>query len=189
MIRRTLTLWLALNALAFVFAGQEWWQLSINTGDHLTSITGTGIDADKSISAILMFSLAALLFVAFSRGWPAIAISSLAAAATGFLAFSTFSHLVSGYIGGITAAVEKQTGIAIDAYLPEATADQVTGELQVWAWLMLATLVALLVVQVIFAVRYRTWAKALKPRSDRTKRTQAKVQTDDTISLWDSQRE
>jgi hypothetical protein len=185
--RRFLTLWLALNALAFIFAGQTWWQLQINTGDQNAMVSGTGFDADRSISAILMFSLAALLFVAFSRGWTAVVISATAAAATGLLSVATAGNFLSQNIGGISTAVEKRTGISIDPILSENIKSQITGQLQVWAWLTLITLAALVLIQLIFAIRYRGWARQAKPKSDRTKPKQSAA-AEDTISLWDNQR-
>lgn len=189
MARRTLTLWLALNALAFIFASQVWWQLTINTGDPATSVSGTGFDADKSISAILMFSLAALLFVAFSRGWTAIVISATAAAGTLLLLLTTAANFLHHNIGGITSTVEKHTGIWVDPILGSNEPSLIGGQLQFWAWLTLIVLVALCATQIVFAVKYRTWARLAKPRSDRTKPKQTKGEVDDTISLWDAQRE
>ena len=207
MARRFSLLWLVLNALAFIFAGQTWWQLQVNSGDQITVLVGTGFDSDRSISAILMFTLAAWLFVAFSRGWAAVAISAAAGAATVLLAVTTAANFGSGNIGGISSAVEKHTGIAIDPILAENMADQVTGQLQVWALLTLITLVALAGIQAIFAVRYRSWMAKAQPRGDRTKPTgsygsaskrtpAANLSPDDqtepekdTISLWDSQRD
>jgi Na+/pantothenate symporter len=179
---------LVLNALAFIFAGQTWWQLQINTGDQNTSVNGTGFDADRSISAILMFGLAALLFVAFSRGWTAVVISATAAAATALLVTVTAGNFLSQNIGGISTAVEKHTGISIDPILSENVKNQITGELQVWAWLTLVTLVALGFIQVIYALRYRVWARSAKPKNDRTKPKQNADAAEDTIALWDNQR-
>ena len=188
MIRRFLTLWLALNALALIFAGQTWWQLQIDTGDQSRAVSGSGFDADKSISAFLMFNLAALLFVAFSRGWAAVVISSLAAAASLLLVVFTTANFLSQNIGGIAGSIEKHTGISIDPILAENIYGQVSGELLIWGWLSLLTIVALAIVQVTFAIRYRGWSLKLGAKADRTKPKQTAV-LDDAISIWDSQRD
>ncbi len=189
MSRRFLTLWLALSAVAFIFAGQTWWQLQINTGDQVTAVSGTGFDSDRSISAILMFSLAAWLFVAFSRGWTAVVISAAASVATLVLIVATAGNFLSENIGGISNSVETHVGIAVDPILAENVKDQITGQLQFWGWLTLFSLVLLAGIQLIYALKYRAWARTAKPRSDRTKPRQAKADLEDSISLWDSQRD
>lgn len=186
--RRFLTLWLVLNSVALIFAGQTWWQLQINTGDQLTTVTGTGFDADRSISAILMFSLAAWLFVAFSRGWTAVVISAAAGTASLLLIATTVGNFLSENIGGISSNIETHTGIAVDPILSENVKDQITGQLQIWSWLGLLSLILLAGIQLIFAIKYRGWARIAKPRGDRTKSKQESVAADDTISLWDAQR-
>jgi cobalamin synthase len=179
---------LALNALALIFAGQTWWALSINTGDQTTEVVGTGFDADKSISAILLFSLAALLFVAFSRGWPALVISTTAAAATTLLTVTTTVSFLNENIGGITEIVEKHTGFAVGSHLKLNEPAVVTGELQLWAWLTIATLIALAICQAYFAFSALRWARESKPKSNRSKYQRSNDDGQDPISLWDGQR-
>ena len=200
MSRRFLTLWLALNALALIFAGQTWWHLQINTGDQNTVVNGSGFDADRSISAFLMFTLAALLFVAFSRGWAAVVISAFAAAASVLLVVFTSLNFLSQNIGGIANSIEKHTGIAIEPILAKNLDGQVSGQLEVWAWLALVTMAALATVQITFALRYRSWSSKVEAKGDRTVPKQAAGTkrsskdkpyevTVDAISLWDSQRD
>ena len=188
MARRLLTLWLILNALAFIFAGQTWWQVQINTGDQIASLSGTGFDADRSISAILMFSLAALLFVAFSRNWVSAAISGLASLAVAALTVATASHFFSQNIGDISSSVEKRTGIAINPILAENLGNQISGELLFWGWLTIVTMFALVVVQLVIALKIRGWSKAAKPKTDRINPKLKAAEVDDAISLWDNQR-
>ena len=190
MARRFQLLWLVLNALAFIFAGQTWWLLQINTGEQNTFVSGSGFDDDRSISAILMFGLAALLFVAFSRGWAAVVISALAAAASLLLSALLVIGFISQNIGGVSAVVEKQTAITILAVINQNQANLVSGELQVWAWLTLATVLLLAAIQSAYSVRIRAWNRVATPKADRTrsKADSAKNQPEDTISLWDSQR-
>ncbi len=185
---RILAIWLALNATAFIFAGQTWWQLDVNTGDQATGVTGTGFDADKSISAILLFGLAALLFVAFSRGWLAVVISFAATASTLLLAILTASNLLNENIGGISALVEKHTGFAVGSFLKLNEPAFVTGQIQIWAWLTLTTLIGLASIQTVFAFAAIKSARQAKPRSDRTKTKQSGAELDDSISLWDAQK-
>jgi Tryptophan-associated transmembrane protein (Trp_oprn_chp) len=187
--RRALTLWLAFNALALIFAGQVWWQLRIQTGDPSTLVSGSGFDADKSISAILIFGLAAWLFVAFSRGVVALVITCAAATANILLLVVTLMNFAKQNIGGIAATVEKHTGIAINSVLSSNENNLISGELQVWAWLTVVALLLTVLVQLYYVGRFKTWAKQVKTQSDRTKTKQAKTDGNDPISLWDSQRE
>lgn len=192
MARRFLLLWLALNSLAFIFAGQTWWFLQIDAGDQKTAITGSGFDSDRSISAILMFGLAALLFVAFSRGWAAVVISALAAAASLFLVGLLLMGFVAQNIGGVAQVVEKQTAITILPILSENQPNLVFGQLQAWGWLALVAVLLLATIQLTYAIRVRSWNKSSAPKADRTQtkvaQSKSHPEAEDTISLWDSQR-
>ena len=185
--------WLALNTLAFIFAGQTWWVLQINAGDHVTVVTGSGFEADRSISAILMFGLASLLFVAFSRGWAAVVITAFAAAASTLLAGILLTGFAKGNIGGMVSVIEKQKAIAVEPILSENPTDLIAGSLQTWAWLALAVVILLALLQTFYAMRIRSWVKAMPPRSDRTRSKSQSAKNNrepqDNIALWDSQRE
>jgi Na+/pantothenate symporter len=190
--RRILLLWLALNALAFIFAGQSWWVLQIITGDQTLAVTGSGFDTDRSISAILLFGLTALLFVSFSRGWAAVAISALASAASLLLAGLLLVGFVSQNIGGVAAVVEKQTAITVLPLLGQNEPNQISGELQAWAWFALTVIILLAIAQAFFAIKTRSWSKTRVSTVDRTeakkRRSISGDEPEDAIAIWDSQR-
>jgi len=190
--RRILLLWLALNALAFIFAGQSWWVLQIITGDQTLAVTGSGFDTDRSISAILLFGLTALLFVSFSRGWAAVAISALASAASLLLAGLLLVGFVSQNIGGVAAVVEKQTAITVLPLLGQNEPNQISGELQAWAWFALTVIILLAIAQAFFAIKTRSWSKTRVSTVDRTEaKKRRSISGDeplDAIAIWDSQR-
>ena len=192
MARRILLLWLALNALAFIFAGQSWWVLQIITGDQTLAVTGSGFDTDRSISAILLFGLTALLFVSFSRGWAAVAISALASAASLLLAGLLLVGFVSQNIGGVAAVVEKQTAITVLPLLGQNEPNQISGELQAWAWFALTVIILLAIAQAFFAIKTRSWSKTRVSTVDRTeakkRRSISGDEPEDAIAIWDSQR-
>jgi len=185
---RLLTLWLALIVLALVFANQVWWVITINTGEPATVVQGTGFDSSKPLSPVLLFGLAAWLLVIFSRGWLAVTIAWVSTVATVLLLVLTVINFLRQNIGGIAGTVSTHTGIAIDPILGSNDAALLSGQLQFWAWLTLAVLVLLALVQAVFALSYRRWAKSDKPKSDRTKTKQSATDAADPIALWDSQR-
>ncbi|MEY4367790.1 MAG: hypothetical protein RLZ28_1205 [Actinomycetota bacterium] len=192
MARRILLFWLVLNALAFIFAGQSWWVLQIVTGDQSVSVNGSGFDTDRSISAILLFGLTALLFVAFSRGWAAVVISAIAAAASMLLAGLLFVGFVSQNIGGVASVVEKQTAITVLPVLGQNQPNQISGELQGWAWFALTVILLLAIAQAFFAIKTRSWSKTRVSKVDRTEKNKLSAiagdEPEDAIAIWDSQR-
>ncbi|MEI6591214.1 MAG: hypothetical protein WCO24_04340, partial [Actinomycetes bacterium] len=99
---------------------------------------------------------------------------------------------VSQNIGGVAAVVEKQTAITVLPVLGQNEPNQISGELQSWAWFALTVIILLAIAQAFFAIKTRPWSKTRVSTVDRTEaKKRRSISGDeplDAIAIWDSQR-
>jgi hypothetical protein len=180
---RLLTLWAALAILAYIFASQDWYTLSMApNGDTVKLATYDGLTAYGNLSPVLMLNLAAILAVAFvgSLGRK-VTLSMIVLADLGTLSWM-ISRVAAQDVSGLAKQVEQMTGIAA-AHGVKDLAVQTQGAPV--AFLIAIGATAALALFILFTER--NWPKRAS-RTERTTLPTKVAEPKDAIGIWDSQR-
>jgi predicted permease len=180
---RLLTVWVACAILAYVFASQDWYTLSMTPDGDLVKLSSyDGLTAYSNLSPVLMLNFAAVLVVSFVGSLARkITLSLIALANLGSLAWM-ISRIASQDVSGLAKQVEQMTGIAAAhgvTGLTVATQMATTGFL---------VAMALTIATVLFGIfTERKWPKRAA-KTELPSKSAKETEPKDAIGIWDSQR-
>jgi hypothetical protein len=180
---RSLALWLAFVILAYIFANQDWYALSMSPASGEVKLASyDGFTAYTNLSPLLMLNFAAILAVSFVGGLGRkIIISLIAVSDLATLVWAT-TRIIAQDISGLAKQVEQMTGIAA----AHGVAD-LTVSVQTAPWAFVASLVGTFILVTLILFTESKWPK----RNSKTE-ISSKAITDedpkDAIGIWDSQR-
>ncbi|MEY3846582.1 MAG: hypothetical protein RJA66_849 [Actinomycetota bacterium] len=180
---RLLGVWAILSTLAYIFASQDWFTLSMApNGDTVQLASYNGLTAYGNLSPILMLNFAAILAVAYVGSLGRKITTGLVLALNATLIATTFIGVQSQDISGLSKQVEQMTGIAAAHGIKDVTV--VTG----WATAGFLITLALKVLLIAFVLASeRRWPK--RPvKTERTSKETKTTEPKDSIGIWDSQR-
>jgi len=180
---RLLTLWIALAILAYIFASQDWYTLSMApNGDLVKLATYDGLTAYGNLSPVLMLNFAAILAVAFlgSLGRK-ITLVMIALANLASLYLAT-TRVIAKDISGLAKQVEQMTGIAAAHGVKDLTV-----QTQSAPFGFLVSLGLLVVITVFILFVEKRWPKR-ESRTERANQSGKPNEPKDAIGIWDSQR-
>lgn len=180
---RLLTLWLAFVILAYIFASQDWYTLSMRPDGDLVKLSSyDGLTAYANLSPILMLNFAAVLVVSFVGSLARkITLSLIALADLGSLIW-IIGRIANQDVSGLAKQVEQMTGIAAThgvTGLTVATQPASTG---------FAVSLALTIAAVTFGIfTERKWPKRAT-KTELPNQSAKNSEPKDAIGIWDSQR-
>lgn len=180
---RLLVLWVALAILAYIFASQDWYTLTMApNGDSVKLGTYDGLTAYGNLSPVLMLNFAAILVVTFVGSLGRKVITALIVLANlGTLAWMV-TRVLSQDVSGLAKQVEQMTGIAAAHGVEDLTV--VT---QGAPYGFLVSIGLLVAVSALVLFTENSWPK----RPARTELVDSKAKPSepkDAIGIWDSQR-
>lgn len=180
---RLLTLWVAFAILAYIFASQDWYVLSMAPDGEAVKLSSyDGLTAYGSLSAILILNFAAVLVLSFIGSLGRKIAGALLVMLNSASLVSTFARIQAQDISGLSKQVEQMTGIAAAHGVEGLSVATQNAPLFFQIAFLLTTAVAIAVL-----VTERRWPR----RSKRTEIKSSKVvnkEPDDAIGIWDSQR-
>jgi hypothetical protein len=172
---------LALLMLVTVaFANSSWYQFSMETESGVTPLTSySGASSQPTLNALMLVIGCTILVISLSTGsaakWLA-AFGCLLGLAPGWLAIQSYLN-ASTIPAGLQAELERLTGIAANH-----SESGVFQELTIFPLLYLVAELGLVLLFGIGVTSSKKWPKRVKSS------TPEEPESDDPISIWDSQR-
>jgi hypothetical protein len=180
---RSLALWVAFIILAYIFASQDWYALSMSPASGEVRLASyDGLTAYANLSPLLMLNFAAILAVSFVGGLGRKLILTLIAVTNIATLVWAATRIIAQDISGLAKQVEQMTGIAAAHGVADLT---VRAEAAPWGFV--SSLFATTVVVSLILVTERKWPK----RSSKTEIASKAIKDEDpkdAIGIWDSQR-
>ena len=180
---RLLTVWLAFVILAYIFASQDWYTLSMAPDGEVVKLSSyDGLTAYSNLSPVLMLNFAAALVVSFVGSLARkITLSMIALANLGTLAWM-IGRITSQDVSGLAKQVEQMTGIAAAhgvTGLAVATQAATVG--------FVVALVSTIAVVAVAIITERKWPKRAA-KTELPSKSAKQSEPKDAIGIWDSQR-
>lgn len=178
--RRLLSVGFLIGALALISAGTSWLQVSLeNVAGQQQDRYFTGFESYGYVLPLLLVYLAGLLFVSITHGKLRGFGSIISLASAALLLTLWFVDFSSQNISGITASLEKATGVT-----GSAVDDQINVTFLIMALISGALFGLMIVFSLILAVAGNRLDDS---KQKRPKRAAPKGTQKDPISLWDNQ--
>ncbi|MFM6940257.1 MAG: Trp biosynthesis-associated membrane protein [Rhodoluna sp.] len=180
---RVLTLWVGFVVMAYIFASQDWYALSMAPDGETVKLSSyDGLTAYANLSPLLMLNFAAILVVAFVSSLARKIVFSLVGLANLASLVWLTSRVISQDVSGLAKQVEQMTGIAAAHGVKGLTvATQAAAN---WALISLLLMTAVIVFALLTE---RRWPKRVQ-KTETPNRKAKESEPKDAIGIWDSQR-
>ena len=180
---RLLTLWVAFTILAYIFAGQDWFVLSMApNGDSVRLAAYDGVTSFGNIAPMLMLNFAGILAVAFVGSWGRKITLGLILLANLGTAFWTVTRVLGKDVSGLAKQVEQMTGIAA----AHGVKDLIVQTQAAPTWFLVTYGLVTLMTLITLILEHK-WPKRAQ-RTERASNASKNREPRDSIGIWDSQR-